>query len=129
MPPAKKPSGPKPVVATTHDPATPYAGALQLVRELGNARLITMDGDNHTAYGGESACIDRAVEGYLFDGTLPPRGTVCEQETGFAQPDLSGATDGGSGVQRATSRAASIVRATRAAQPAGPDTKPVDPAG
>ena len=43
------------VVATTYDPATPYRGALRLVRDLGNARLITMRGDGHTAYGGESA--------------------------------------------------------------------------
>jgi pimeloyl-ACP methyl ester carboxylesterase len=49
------------VVATTYDPATPYRGAKALVKDLGNARLLTMVGDGHTAYGGESACIDEAV--------------------------------------------------------------------
>ncbi|SDY88481.1 TAP-like protein [Modestobacter sp. DSM 44400] len=48
-------SSPTPLVAvTTYDPVTPYPGALRLVQELGNARLLTMDGDGHTAYGGNS---------------------------------------------------------------------------
>ena len=71
------------VVATTYDPATPYGGALRLVRDLGNARLITMRGDGHTAYGGESACIDSAVETYLITLQVPAAGTVCTQDTPF----------------------------------------------
>jgi pimeloyl-ACP methyl ester carboxylesterase len=71
------------VVATTYDPATPYHGALRLVRDLRNARLITMRGDGHTAYGGESACIDSAVESYLNTLALPAVGTVCQQDTKF----------------------------------------------
>jgi pimeloyl-ACP methyl ester carboxylesterase len=74
------------VVATTYDPATPYRGARGLVRDLGNARLLTMNGDGHTAYGGNSACIDTAVDAYFMDGTLPDAGTVCQQEVPFAQP-------------------------------------------
>jgi hypothetical protein len=70
-------------VATTYDPATPYRGALRLVHDLGNARLITMRGDGHTAYGGESACIDSAVEDYLFTKALPAAGTSCTQDTPF----------------------------------------------
>jgi pimeloyl-ACP methyl ester carboxylesterase len=82
-----KDSAPTPlVVATTYDPATPYRGALKLVRELGNARLLTMRGDGHTAYGGNSQCIDAAVNAYLLDGTLPAAGTVCRQDTLFEQP-------------------------------------------
>jgi pimeloyl-ACP methyl ester carboxylesterase len=81
-----KDSAPTPlVVATTYDPATPYRGALKLVRQLGNARLLTMRGDGHTAYGGNSPCIDKAVNDYLVDGTLPPAGTWCRQEVPFAQ--------------------------------------------
>jgi hypothetical protein len=80
-------SSPAPlVVATTYDPATPYRGARNLVRELGNARLLTMRGDGHTAYGGTSACIDAAVDAYVDDGTLPPVGTQCPQDTGFSAP-------------------------------------------
>jgi TAP-like protein len=83
-------SSPTPlVVATTHDPATPYPGALRLVAELGNARLLTMDGDGHTAaYGDNSACIDGATEAYLVAGTLLAPGTVCPQTVPFtAVPD------------------------------------------
>jgi pimeloyl-ACP methyl ester carboxylesterase len=74
------------VVATTYDPATPYRGAKGLVRDLGNARLLTMNGDGHTAYGRNSACIDAAVQAYFDAGTLPAAGTVCQQEVPFAQP-------------------------------------------
>jgi pimeloyl-ACP methyl ester carboxylesterase len=77
-------SSPTPlVVATTFDPATPYPGALNLVRELGNARLLTMRGDGHTAYGGNSTCIDTRVNAYLINLTLPPAGTVCRQQVPF----------------------------------------------
>ena len=77
-------SAPTPlVVATTYDPATPYNGALRLVHDLGHARLITMRGDGHTAYGGESACIDAAVEAYLNTLALPAEGTSCTQDTPF----------------------------------------------
>ncbi|MFW3172157.1 alpha/beta hydrolase [Geodermatophilus sp. CPCC 206100] len=75
------------VVGTTHDPATPYSGAVALTEQLGNARLITMDGDGHTAYGGNSACIDSATDSYLVTGTLPPEGTVCPQEVPFTSPE------------------------------------------
>jgi pimeloyl-ACP methyl ester carboxylesterase len=81
-----KDSAPTPlVVATTYDPATPYRGALRLVRDLGNARLLTMRGDGHTAYGGNSPCIDAAVNAYLLDGALPAPGTPCRQEVPFEQ--------------------------------------------
>jgi pimeloyl-ACP methyl ester carboxylesterase len=74
------------VVATTHDPATPYGGARRLVGELRNARLLTMRGDGHTAYGGNSPCVDAAVEAYLERLRLPPRGASCAQRVPFAVP-------------------------------------------
>lgn len=80
-------SSPTPlVVATTYDPATPYHGALNLVRDLGKARLLTMRGDGHTAYGGISACIDAAVDAYVDEGTLPAAGAQCPQDVGFSAP-------------------------------------------
>ena len=80
-------SSPTPVVvATTYDPATPYPGALRTVRELGNARLVTMQGDGHGAYPGGSACVRTAVDAYLVDLTLPAAGLVCQQEVPFAAP-------------------------------------------
>ena len=81
------PTSPTPlVVATTYDPATPYAGALGLVDELGNARLLTMEGDGHGAYGQNSACVNSVTEAYLSDLTLPAVGTVCRQDVVITAP-------------------------------------------
>jgi len=74
------------VVGTTYDPATPYRGSVALVRDLGNARLLTMTGDGHTAYGGNSPCIDAAVDAYLEDAAVPADGTTCAQDVPFAAP-------------------------------------------
>jgi pimeloyl-ACP methyl ester carboxylesterase len=81
-------SSPTPlVVATTYDPATPYRGALRLVDDLGNARLLTMNGDGHTAYQtGSPDCIDTGIQDYLATRRLPAGGTVCRQAPPFATP-------------------------------------------
>lgn len=65
------------VVGTTYDPATPYWWSQALSRQLSTSTLLTYDGDGHTAYGGGSPCVDRAIDAYLLDGTMPARGTVC----------------------------------------------------
>jgi pimeloyl-ACP methyl ester carboxylesterase len=81
------PSSPAPlVIGTTFDPATPYSWAEGMVRALGNARLLTMEGDGHTAYGRNSACVDSATVSYLIESTLPAEGTVCQQEVPFLAP-------------------------------------------
>jgi pimeloyl-ACP methyl ester carboxylesterase len=77
------------VIGTTFDAVTPYREAQLLTNELGNARLLTMNGDAHRTYPGESRCIDASVEAYLFEGTVPPEGTVCDQDTAFEQFPLS----------------------------------------
>ena len=78
------------VVATTYDPATPFRGAKNLVRDLGNARLLTMRGDGHTAYGnGSPDCIDSSINTYLLDGKLPLTGTTCVQDLPFEQPQAT----------------------------------------
>jgi hypothetical protein len=68
------------VIGTRRDSATPYAWAPRLTDDLGNARLLTMDGDGHTAFLNGSPCIDGAVVAYLDAGVLPSAGTVCPQE-------------------------------------------------
>ncbi|WP_328480541.1 alpha/beta hydrolase [Streptomyces sp. NBC_00377] len=65
------------VVGTTRDPATPYRWARSLARQLSSARLLTYDGDGHTAYGRGSACIDSAIDTYLLHGTPPTKGKSC----------------------------------------------------
>jgi pimeloyl-ACP methyl ester carboxylesterase len=65
------------VVGTTRDPATPYRWAQALASQLSSARLITYDGDGHTAYGRGSDCVDSAINTYLLRGTPPTEGKRC----------------------------------------------------
>ncbi|MEU2597868.1 alpha/beta hydrolase [Streptomyces hirsutus] len=65
------------VVGTTRDPATPYRWAQALADQLASARLLTYEGDGHTAYGRGSDCIDSAINTYLVDGTPPADGKRC----------------------------------------------------
>ncbi|GAA2232462.1 MULTISPECIES: alpha/beta hydrolase [Kitasatospora] len=65
------------VVGTTRDPATPYVWAQALAGQLESSRLLTYDGDGHTAYQRHNACIDNAVNAYLLAGTAPNPGTRC----------------------------------------------------
>ncbi|HEX3778986.1 MAG TPA: alpha/beta hydrolase [Pseudonocardiaceae bacterium] len=64
------------VISTTHDPATPYQQGVNLAKDL-NARLLTFDGTQHTAFLSGSDCIDKWGINYLVDLTLPPAGTTC----------------------------------------------------
>ncbi|MEU9228265.1 alpha/beta hydrolase [Streptomyces massasporeus] len=65
------------VVGTTRDPATPYRWAKALAGQLSSARLLTYEGDGHTAYGRGSSCIDRTINAYLLRGTPPTDGKRC----------------------------------------------------
>jgi pimeloyl-ACP methyl ester carboxylesterase len=65
------------IVGTTYDPATPYAWSQALARQLPTSTLLTYRGDGHTAFGGNSRCVDDAVTGYLLTGTPPAPGTIC----------------------------------------------------
>jgi pimeloyl-ACP methyl ester carboxylesterase len=65
------------VVGTTRDPATPYRWAQSLSRQLTSARLLTYEGDGHTAFGRGSTCIDSTIDAYLLHGTPPTRGKRC----------------------------------------------------
>ncbi|MCC3768341.1 alpha/beta hydrolase [Streptomyces sp. UNOC14_S4] len=65
------------VVGTTRDPATPYQWARSLASQLSSGRLLTYDGDGHTAYTRGSACVDKAVNTYLLGSTPPPASQKC----------------------------------------------------
>ncbi|WP_199485003.1 alpha/beta hydrolase [Actinomadura craniellae] len=65
------------VIGTTRDPATPYAWSRALAGQLTSGRLVTLDGDGHTAYFQANACITQAVDAYLVNGTPPADGTTC----------------------------------------------------
>jgi pimeloyl-ACP methyl ester carboxylesterase len=70
-------SGPIVVVGTTRDPATPYEWSVRLRDQLANARLITFDGDGHTAYARSNRCIDHAINDYYTEGKVPKDDTRC----------------------------------------------------
>ena len=89
------------VVDTTYDPATPYRGGKRLARDLGQTRLLTMRGDNHTAYQGNSACIDQNVENYLINLAVPPPGTTCIQDVPFEAPASAQAQAQAQGLSKA----------------------------
>lgn len=65
------------VVGTTGDPATPYAWAQALAGELESGRLLTYEGEGHTAYMRSGDCVNDAVDAYLIDGVLPGEGATC----------------------------------------------------
>src|SRR5690606_34286456 len=69
------------VIGITGDHATPYQYAQVLTDELGDATLLTLDGQGHGAsYSGRSSCIDTAVTDYLLEGVVPAKGTVCTDD-------------------------------------------------
>ncbi|MBO1284109.1 alpha/beta fold hydrolase [Streptomyces sampsonii] len=72
-------SAPIVVIGNTGDPATPYEGARQMARALGKGVgiEITYKGQGHGAYDSGNACVRKAVDGYLLNGTVPQSGTVC----------------------------------------------------
>jgi pimeloyl-ACP methyl ester carboxylesterase len=67
------------VLASTTDPATPYAGALRIYRRLSDAYLIVQPGGPHIIFGRGNACPDELVTAFLVDGTRPAhRRTTCD---------------------------------------------------
>jgi pimeloyl-ACP methyl ester carboxylesterase len=64
------------VVGSTGDPATPYAWAVALSKELDSGVLITRKGEGHTGYAA-SPCVQRAVDAYLLDLKVPKKGLSC----------------------------------------------------
>ena len=65
------------VIGNLHDPATPYQGAIDLAKTMGNAELLSWDGEGHTSYLQGSSCIDNYVNAYLLRQKLPPPDTTC----------------------------------------------------
>lgn len=70
-------AGPILVVGTTGDPATPYAWAEALAKQLDSGVLVTWKGEGHTAYGRSNACLTSVVDNYFVDGKVPAAGTSC----------------------------------------------------
>lgn len=64
------------VVGTTGDPATPYEQTPALAEMLGVGRVLTWEGEGHTAYP-QTDCINAAVDAYLVDLAVPAEGKSC----------------------------------------------------
>jgi pimeloyl-ACP methyl ester carboxylesterase len=65
------------VVATTNDPATPYAGGVSLSKQLSSGVLVTHKGEGHTVYAQGDTCIDDTVDAYLLSGKVPTSDPMC----------------------------------------------------
>lgn len=81
-----RPTAPILLIGNTADPSTPYANSLLMTEELANTRLLTVVGKGHapgyghTAFLNPSSCANNYLVSYLESGSLPPDGTVCEQD-------------------------------------------------
>jgi pimeloyl-ACP methyl ester carboxylesterase len=64
------------LIGGTDDPATPYAWAQSVNRQLAGSVLLTRNGNGHTSYDA-SACAHAAIDDYLINLTMPAPGTVC----------------------------------------------------
>lgn len=65
------------VLGNIHDPATPYQGAIDLAKTMGNAEVLSWNGEGHTSYLNGSKCVDKYVNAYLVSQDLPPDDTTC----------------------------------------------------
>lgn len=65
------------VIGTTNDPATPYANAVSLAKQLSSGFLVTYQGEGHTIYAQGVACVDGTVDAYLLKGTVPSADPKC----------------------------------------------------
>lgn len=65
------------VIGTSNDPATPYANAVSLSKQLSSGVLISYEGEGHTIYAQGVTCIDDTVDAYFIDGTVPASDPMC----------------------------------------------------
>ena len=65
------------VISTTQDPATPYQAGVNLADDL-DARLLTFEGTQHTAFLQGISCVDNAAIAYVVKLELPAEGARCK---------------------------------------------------
>jgi TAP-like protein len=51
-----------------------------MAAELARGRLLTVAGYGHTALLNPSTCVNDYESAYFVTGTMPPPGTVCQQD-------------------------------------------------
>ena len=67
------------VISMEGDPATPLEWGPDLVESMGNAVLITSNGDGHGAFLTNSECVTDVVFDYLLNLEVPKNGWSCEE--------------------------------------------------
>jgi hypothetical protein len=65
------------VIGNTGDAATPLKWAVALSNQLESGVLLTNDAEGHTAYLQGDGCVERAVNAYLLDLSVPEDGARC----------------------------------------------------
>ncbi|MGW4523445.1 alpha/beta hydrolase [Amycolatopsis sp. NPDC004378] len=68
------------VLNNRFDPATPLHNAQATAAELGDGRVLVVDGYGHTSLDAPSACASAAVVRYLADLDAPAEGTTCKPD-------------------------------------------------
>lgn len=69
------------VFGNTGDVAVNYKDSVAAARDLGDARLLTIDQFGHTEALNPSTCATSYEVSYMLTGALPPSGTVCKADT------------------------------------------------
>lgn len=72
------------VLASTTDPATPYAGALRIMSHLTDGYLIVQPGGPHVIFGRGNGCPDDEITAFLVDGVRPGTRFITCDFTGTA---------------------------------------------
>jgi pimeloyl-ACP methyl ester carboxylesterase len=75
----RKTENPVLVVGNYYDPATQYEFSKRMTRQLGNARLVSVDSFGHCILG-DSTCVDQIAAKYLIDLQVPRPGQVCRPD-------------------------------------------------
>ena len=68
------------VFGNTGDPFVNYRDSVAAARDLGNARLLTINQFGHSEALNPDACATSYKVSYLLTGALPPAGTVCQAD-------------------------------------------------
>ena len=83
------------VVGNYYDPATQYEFAKRMSKQLGNARLVSVDSFGHCILG-DSACVDKIAADYMVDLKVPGPGSVCYPDVRPFDPAVEAKTALGS---------------------------------
>lgn len=75
----KRTENPVLVFGNYYDPATQYEFSKRMSKQLGNARLVSVDSFGHCILG-DSSCTDRIAADYLIDLEVPGPGSVCHPD-------------------------------------------------